>query len=166
MRALILTFVRLGPTLVYAAGMLFAASIILLATFPGNPSSWALYLTLLPVLRLPAFVLLDLPGVEVWHAIAALASIAACGVYFALQPKRFIRARFIHAHVALLVLIVANAGAHSSQAVGLGLTPPGEYHWSLPIPTTPLGAALAMLVVLGCLSTHAEIIRRIRTRHR
>jgi hypothetical protein len=77
MRTLVLTFVRLGPTLVYAAGMLFAASIILLATFPGNPLSWALYLTLLPVLRLPAFVLLDLPGVEVWHAIAALASIAA-----------------------------------------------------------------------------------------
>jgi hypothetical protein len=68
--------------------------------------------------------------------------------------------------VALLVLLVANAGAHSSQAVGLGPILPGEYHWSLPIPTTPLGAALATLVVLGCLSTHAEIIRRIRTRHR
>lgn len=165
MRALVLMFVRLGPALVYAAGMLFAVSMILLATFPANPSSWALYLTLLPVLRLPAFVLLDLPGVEVWHVIAALAVIAACGLYFALRPQRFIRARFIHAHVALLVLIFANTGAHAPHTVGLGPTVPGEYHWSLPIPTTPLGTALLTLAALACLSTHAEIIRRIRTRH-
>ncbi|MBW9061951.1 hypothetical protein JNB71_01345 [Rhizobium herbae] len=165
MRAVVLTFVRLGPTFVYAAGMLFAASIILLAAFPGNPSSWALYLTLLPVLRRPAFVLLDLPGVEVWHVIAALASVAACGVYFAAQPKRFIRARFCHAHVALLALIFANTGAHSPQAVGLGPTLPGAYHWSLPIPATLLGTALVALVALACLSIHAEIIRRIRIRH-
>ncbi len=163
MRALVLTFVRLGPALVYAAGAIFALSIVLLAVYPSSALAWALYLTTLPVLRLPAFMLLDISGVEVWHLFAMLASFAACGVYLALLPKRFPRMRFVHAHIALLVLILANTGANSPEASGLGPSLPGNTHWSLPTPTTLLGAALMTLAALACLSSHAEIIRRIRS---
>jgi hypothetical protein len=158
---LVLSFVRLGPAMVYATGALFAASMILLAAFPSSPWSWALYLTLLPVLRLPAFMLLSL-GVEAWHFIAVLTPVAACGVYFALCPQRFPKARFIHAHAALLVLIVANIGANSPQSSGLGPLPLGAHHWSLPIPTSLLGTTLITLAAIACLSSHAEIIRRVR----
>jgi hypothetical protein len=80
-----------------------------------------------------------------------------------LLPKRFPRMRFVHAHVALLVLILANAGANSPQASGLGPSLPGSIHWSLPIPTTLLGTALIILAALACLSSHVEIIRRVRS---
>ena len=163
MSALVLTFVRLGPALIYAVGAIFALSIVLLAVYPSSVLAWAMYLTTLPVLRLPAFMLLDISGMEVWHLIAALTSLAACGVYLALLPKRFPRMRFVHAHVALLVLILANAGANSPQASGLGPSLPGSIHWSLPIPTTMLGTALIILAALACLSSHVEIIRRVRS---
>jgi len=163
MRSLVLTFVRLGPAVVYAVGAIFAVSMVLLAVYPSSALAWALYLTILPVLRLPAFMLLSISGVEVWHLIAALASLAACGVYLALLPKRLPKTRFVHAHVALLVLILANTGANSLEASGFGPPPPGNTYWSLPIPTTLLGTALIILAALACLSSHAEIIRRVRS---
>ena len=164
MRVLVLTFVRLGPALVYAIGAVFAASMLLLAMYPSRPFAWALYLTLLPVLRLP-LMLLSVAGMGAWDLLAAFASMAIFGVYLTFHPKRFLRARFVHAHVALLGLVLSNAAASTSEAGRIGASSlPGYVDWSLPLPTALLGTALIIWAALACVSTHAEIIRRIRIR--
>ncbi|TAV86939.1 hypothetical protein ELI24_30690 (plasmid) [Rhizobium ruizarguesonis] len=166
MRFLVLTFVRLGPALVYAIGAVFAASMLLLAMYPSSPFSWALYLTMLPVLRLP-LMLLSVAGMGPWELLAAFASMTIFGVYLAFHPKRFLRAGFVHAHVALLGLVLANAAASTAEAGRSGASLPAGYiDWSLPLPTALLGTALIIVAALACLFTHAEIIRRIRIRAR
>ncbi|MDK4733605.1 hypothetical protein [Rhizobium sp. CNPSo 3490] len=163
MRVLVLTVVRLGPALVYAIGAIFAASMLLLAMYPSRPFAWALYLTLLPVLRLP-LMLLSVAGMGAWELLAAFASMAIFGVYLSFHPKRFLRARFVHAHIALIGLVLANAAASTTEAGRSGTSLPGYVDWSLPLPTALLGTALIILAALACLSTHAEIIRGIRIR--
>ena len=163
MRVLVLTFVRLGPALVYAIGAVFAASMLLLAMYPSRPFAWALYLTLLPVLRLP-LMLLSVAGMGAWELLAAFALMAIFGVYLTFHPKRFLRARFVHAHVALLGLVLANAAASTAAAGRSGASLPGYVDWSLPLPTALLGTVLIIVAALACLFTHAEIIRRIRIR--
>ncbi|MGO7055290.1 hypothetical protein ACC805_25945 [Rhizobium ruizarguesonis] len=92
---------------------------------------------------------------------------AIFGVYLAFHPKRFLRARFVHAHVALLGLVLANAAASTAEAGRSGASLPAGYiDWSLPLPTALLGTALIVVAALACLFTHAEIIRRIRIRAR
>ncbi|WP_113737176.1 hypothetical protein [Rhizobiales bacterium] len=162
MRALVLVFVRLGPTFVYAAGAIFAASMILLALFPSSPLTWWLYLTMRPVLRLPMFLLLRIPGVEAWHLMAALVSMAVVGVFLARHPNGNLRTRFVHAHIALLALISANAGASRAEASSLGPSPHGMIDWTLPMPATTLGVVLMAVAALACLSCHSEIVSRIR----
>ncbi|MBB2841257.1 UNVERIFIED_ORG: hypothetical protein GGE64_005039 [Rhizobium etli] len=161
MRALVLAFVRLGPALVYAIGAVFAASMILLAMYPSRPFAWELYITMLPVLRLP-IMLLSVAGMGAWELLAAFASMVIFGVYLSFHPKRFLRARFVHAHVALLGLVLANAAASAAEAGRSGASIPGYVDWSLPLPTALLGTALIIWAALACVSTHAEIIRRIR----
>lgn len=163
MRFLVLTFVCLGPAAVYAIGAVFAASMLLLAMYPSRPFSWELYLTMLPVLRLP-LMLLSVAGMGAWELLAAFASLAIFGVFLSFHPKRFLRARFVHAHVALLGLVLANAAASTAEAGRVGTSLPGYVDWSLPLPTALLGTALIIWAALACVSTHAEIIRRIRIR--
>ncbi|WP_434733632.1 hypothetical protein NL154_04075 [Rhizobium sp. YTUHZ044] len=164
MRILVLTFVRLGPALVYAIGAVFAASMLLLAMYPSRPFVWELYLTLLPVLRLP-LMLLSAAGMGPWELLAAFASMTIFGIYLAFHPKRFLRARFVHAHVALLGLVLANAAASTAEAGRSGASlPDGYIDWSLPLPTALIGTALIVVAALACVFTHVEIIRRIRIR--
>ncbi|MBB2701823.1 UNVERIFIED_ORG: hypothetical protein GGI66_006549 [Rhizobium esperanzae] len=163
MRVLVLTFVRLGPALVYAIGAVFAASMLLLAMYPSRPFAWELYLTMLPVLRLP-LMLLSVAGMGAWELLFTLASMTIFGVYLSFHPKRFLRARFIHAHVAMLGLVLSNAAASTAEAGRIGASIPGYVDWSLPLPTALLGTALIIWATLACLSTHAEIIRRIGMR--
>ncbi|OCP36136.1 hypothetical protein [Ensifer sp. LC163] len=162
MRALVLVFVRLGPTFVYAAGAIFAASIILLAMFPSSPFTWWLYLMIRPVLRLPMFTLLGIPGMDPWLLLSALVSLAVAGVFLARNPKRYLRARFVHAHIALLALISANTWASRAEASSLGPSVPGGIDWTLAMPATMLGTVLMAIAALSCLSCHSEIVRRIR----
>lgn len=164
MRALVLMSVRLGPTFVYAAGAIFAASMILLALFPSSPSAWWLYLTMRPVLRLPMFLLLRIPGVEAWHLMVALVSMAVIGVFLALKPKRYLRARFVHAHVALLALIGANAWASRAVSSSLGPSVHGGIDWTPAMPATWLGTVLLAAAALACLSCHSEIVRPLFSR--
>ncbi|KEC73680.1 hypothetical protein RLPCCGM1_c1797 [Rhizobium leguminosarum bv. phaseoli CCGM1] len=86
------------------------------------------------------------------------------GVYLSFHPKRFLRARFIHAHVAMLGLVLSNAAASTAEAGRIGASIPGYVDWSLPLPTALLGTALIIWAALACVSTHAEIIRRIGIR--
>ncbi|MBP2446978.1 hypothetical protein [Rhizobium leguminosarum] len=161
MRLFVLTFVRLGPALLYAIGAVFSVSMLLLAMYPSRPFAWALYLTLLPVFRLP-LMLLSVAGMGARELLAAFASMAIFGVYLSFHPKRFLRARFVHAHVALLGLVLTNAAASTAEAGRIGSSLPGYVDWSLPLPTAVLGTALIIWAALACLSIHAEIIRRIR----
>lgn len=89
MRVFVLTFVRLGPALVYAIGAVFAASMLLLAMYPSRPFAWALYLTMLPVLRLP-LMLLSAAGMGAWELLIAFASMAIFGVYLAFHRNGFL----------------------------------------------------------------------------
>lgn len=166
MRALVLTFVRLGPALVYAVASIFAASILLLAAYPSSAFAWALYLTILPVLRTPMMLLLDVQGVEVAGVVVVMASFAIFGVYLELHKKRLLRLRFIHAHSALLVLVLANSGASSAQASLIGLSLPRLLNgdWSVWAPATMLGTTLLGLVCATCFATHVDIIQRMRMR--
>ncbi|MBX4936797.1 hypothetical protein [Rhizobium binae] len=163
MRVLVLTLVRLGPALVYAIGAVFAASMLLLAMYPSRPFAWELYLTMLPVLRLP-LMLLSVVGMGAWDLLAVFTSLVIFGVYLSFHPKRFLRARFVHAHVALLGLVLANAAASTAEAGRVEASMPGYVDWSLPLPTALLGTALIIWAALACVSTHAEIIRRILVR--
>jgi len=164
MRALVLMFVRLGPTFFYAAGAVFAASVVLLALFPSSPSAWWLYLTMLPVLRLPMFLLLHIPGMTPWFLMAVLASVAVAGVFLARNPKRYLRARFVHAHVALLALISANAWASRAESSSLGPSVHGGIDWTVAMPATSLGTVLMAAAALACLSCHSEIVRPLFSR--
>lgn len=164
MRALVLVFVRLGPTFVYAAGAIFAASMILLALFPSSPLTWWLYLTMLPVLRLPMFLLLSIPSVEAWHVMAALVSMAVAGVFLALHPGRYLRTRFAHAHIALLALVSANAWASRAESSSLGQSVHSGIDWTLAMPATLLGTVLMAAAALACLSCHSAIVRPLISR--
>lgn len=159
MRPVILTLIRLGPSWVYVVAMMFVVSTVLLDYYPASPFVWALYLTVLPVMREPMFMLLSVPGIEAWAVVAALALAAVFGVYISVWPQRFLRTRFIHAHVALIALVLANVRATNLQA-GLTALSPQLSHWSL-TPTTAslLGAALVCLSGLACVFSHIGILR-------
>ncbi|OWV99957.1 hypothetical protein ATY79_00960 [Rhizobium sp. R693] len=164
MRDLAMKCIRLGPTLVYAVGATFAASMLLLALFPSSPFVWALYMTILPLMRLPVFMLLGIPNVPISGVVAILASAAVIGVYLSFHPQQFLRTRFIHSHTALIALVLANIGTSSAQASLIVYILPRMRHgdWSVLMPATLLGTALFCLVSLACLSSHAEIITAMR----
>ncbi|WP_431322940.1 hypothetical protein [Rhizobium sp. YTU87027] len=166
MRNLVLKCVRLGPTLVYAVGATFAVSMLLLALYPSSPFVWALYMTILPLMRLPVFMLLSIPNVPISGVVAVLASASAIGVYLSFHPQQFLRTRFIHSHTALIALVFANIGTSSAQAslIVYALPRMRNGDWSVLMPATLLGTTLFCLVSLACLSSHAEIITAIRER--
>lgn len=165
MRPLALTFVRLGASWVYMMAAVFVASMVLLGAFPSSPMVWALYITILPLVREPLFLLLSLPGVNAEMVLAVMASAAIFGVYLSFRPQRFLRARFIHAHLALIVLVLAKAPATSAQAGTLGAALPQLPNWSLiPMAGSSFEAVLIGLAALACLSSHVAIIRRVRAR--
>ncbi|OHV75602.1 hypothetical protein LCM4579_08675 [Ensifer sp. LCM 4579] len=165
MRSWVLTLVRLGPSLAYALAAVLLLSMLLLAQFPSSAMAWWLYMTILPAVREPAFLLLDGIGLEA--AVAGLLAAAVLGVPLAVRPQRYMRTRFIHAHVALVASMFGVVRASSAQAGLSGLSLPQLLRgdWSLlPLSVPALWVALFLLVAGACLSSHAGIIARIRRR--
>ncbi|QFI67777.1 hypothetical protein [Sinorhizobium alkalisoli] len=165
MRSWVFTLVRLGPSFAYALAAAFLLSMLLLAQFPSSAIAWSLYMTILPVVREPAFLLLDGIGLEA--AVAALLTAAALGIPLAARPDRYVRSRFVHAHVALIASMFGVVRASSAQAGLTGLSLPEllSGDWSLlPLSVPALWVVLFLLVAGACLSSHAGIIARIRRR--
>ncbi|ASY64397.1 hypothetical protein SJ05684_c29670 [Sinorhizobium sojae CCBAU 05684] len=165
MRSRVLTFVRLGPSFAYALAAALLLSMLLLARFPSSAMVWSLYMTILPAVREPAFLLLDSVGIVA--AVAALLIAAAVGVPLAVRPEFYVRTRFIHAHVALVASMFGVVRASSAQAGLSGLSLPQLLRgdWSLlPMSNPALWIALFLLLAGACLSSHAGIIGRIRRR--
>ncbi|WP_331372327.1 hypothetical protein [Sinorhizobium chiapasense] len=167
MRALVLTFLRLGPCGAYGLAAMFLASMVLLARYPASEFAWLLYMTILPVMREPVLMLLAVPGIGFWGAAAILVLAALFGVLLAIRPDRYPRMRFVHAHVALIATALATVRAANTQAGLSGLSLPQMLRgdWALvPLASSPLGTALFVLVLAACVCSHAAIIRRIRAR--
>lgn len=165
MRSWVLTFVRLGPSFAYALAAALLLSMLLLARFPSSAMVWSLYMTILPAVREPAFLLLDSIGLVA--AVAALLIAAAMGIPFAVRPQRYVRTRFIHAHVALVASMCGVVRASSAQAGLSGLSLPQLLRgdWSLlPMSNPALWIVLFLLLAGACLLSHVGIIGRIRRR--
>ncbi|MCA1444790.1 hypothetical protein I6F07_32445 [Ensifer sp. IC4062] len=167
MRASVLTFFRLGPCGAYALAAMFLCSMVLLAHYPASKFAWLLYMTILPVMREPVFMLLAIPGIGLWGASAMVAVAALFGILLAIRPDRYPRMRFVHAHVALIATALTAVRAVHMQAGLSGLSLPEVLRgdWSLlPLAYSPLGTALFVLVFASCVCSHSEIIRRIRAK--
>lgn len=163
MHAGVLTFIRLGPCCAYALAAALLLSMVLLAHHPSSALVWSLYMTILPVMREPVFLLLDALGFEAAMAVLVLA--AFVGVHIAARPERYARIRFIHAHAALIATALGVVRAASAQAGLAGLSFPQLVRgdWSLlPMTNSTLWIALFLLVSAACLASHIDIIRRIR----
>lgn len=166
MRNPVLAVIRLGPSMAYVLAATFLISMVLLAHYPSSAWAWWLYMTILPVMREPVFLLLGVPGIEFWGAFTMLLLAALFGIYLAIRPQRYARTRFIHAHVALIVTAIAMVRIVNTQAGLSGLSAPQVLRgdWSvLQITASPLGIVLLGLVFLACLSSHIAMIKRIRT---
>lgn len=167
MRASVLTFLRLGPCAAYALAAMLLGSMVLLAHFPASEFAWWLYMTILPVMREPVFMLLAVPAIGFSGAAAILVLAALFGILLAVRPERYQRMRFVHAHVALIATALTVVRAVHMQAGLSGLSLPEFLRgdWSfLPFSYSPLGTALFVLVLAACVCSHASIIRRIRVK--
>ncbi|MCA1405880.1 hypothetical protein I6F26_19745 [Ensifer sp. IC3342] len=167
MRALVLIFLRLGPCGAYALAAMLLGSMVLLAHYPASEFAWWLYLTILPVMREPVFMLLAIPGVGLSGAVAILVVAALFGILLAIRPEQYQRTRFIHAHIALIATALTAVRAVHMQAGLSGLSLPEVLRgdWSfLALAYSPLGTALFLFVLAACVCSHAAIIRRIRVR--
>ena len=153
---------RLGPSLAYAIAGVFLLSMVSLGAHPASPFAWALYMTLLPIMREPVNWLLSVPGVDLWAAVAILFSAALVGVWLALRPK-LARSGFAHAHLALLGLILAMGHAATAQADSVSVFFPRliDGDWTFqPIQFPLLGLFLFVVVLIGCVPTHLSMVRR------
>jgi hypothetical protein len=158
-----LTLIRLGPCCAYALAAALLMSMVLLAHYPSSALIWSLYMTILPVMREPVFLLLDGLGFEAAMAMLVLAT--GMGIHLAARPERYPRIRFIHAHIALIATALGVVRAASAQAGLSGLSFPQLLRgdWSLlPMTNSTLWIGLFLLVSAACLASHIGIIRRIR----
>ncbi len=157
---------RLGPSLAYAIAGVFLLSMVFLGAHPSSAFAWALYMTLLPVMREPVDWLLSVPGVDLWAAVALLFAAALAGIHLALRPA-LARTGFLHAHVALLGLVLAMGHAATAQADSVGIFFPRviDGDWTFqPIQFPIIGLALFLLVLVGCVPTHLAMAGRARRR--
>ncbi|MBY4610523.1 hypothetical protein K6M90_23045 [Rhizobium sp. 9T] len=163
MRIAIFTMMRLGPSLAYATASIFVLSMLLLESYPSSASAWWLHMTILPVMREPIYLLLAVPGIGIWSAMALLTLASIFGIRVALQPQRYHRSGFIHAHIALIATGLTMGRAAVAQAGLSDFTLPQFQRgdWSfLPLSYSTLGTFLFISVFLACICCHVRIIKR------
>ncbi|APO73373.1 hypothetical protein AM571_CH00523 [Rhizobium etli 8C-3] len=161
MRTALFTLVRLGPSLAYATASVFLISMLLLEYSPSSASAWWLYMTILPIMREPIYLLFAVPGVGIRIAIALLILASVFGIQLALQPQRYLRSGFIHAHVALIAtgLTMGRAAVAHAGISSFSLPQLLRGDWSfLPLSYSPLGTLLFVLVLSACICCHLRIL--------
>ncbi|UIJ87840.1 hypothetical protein LZK77_08040 [Rhizobium leguminosarum] len=87
MRIAIFTLMRLGPSLTYATASIFVLSIPLLESHASSAFAWWLYMTILPVMREPIYLLLAIPGVGIWSATVLLMLASIFGIEWPCSRK-------------------------------------------------------------------------------
>lgn len=158
----IFTMMRLGPSLAYAIALLFVLSMPLLESHPSSAFAWWLYMTILPVMREPIYLLLAVPGVGIWSATVLLVLASIFGIRVAVQPQRHHRSGFIHAHIALIATGLSLGKAAVAQA-GLSDFALPQFQrgdWSFLPLAQPLGTFLFISVFLACICWHLTVIKR------
>ena len=162
MRIAIFTLMRLGPSLTYATASIFVLSIPLLESHPSSAFAWWLYMTILPVMREPIYLLLAVPGIGIWSATVLLMLASIFGVRVAMQPQRHPRSGFIHAHIALIATGLPMGRGAVAQA-GLSEFALPQFQrgdWSFLPLSQPLGTFLFISVFLACICSHLTVIKR------
>jgi len=164
MRALVLTVIRLGPCGAYMAATISLLSVALLCSTPSSPLAWAVYTTMLPMTRMLILTLVTASDIVFWGATVALLVAAAAGGYLAIRPERYLRLRFIHAHVALISsgLAVLQISQNSAGLASISFSQLPPVRWSL-IDGSSAAFAMFVLTLMACLSDHAAIIKSIRS---
>lgn len=163
MRALVLTIIRLGPCGAYIAAAISLLSVALLSSAPSSSFAWAVYTTMLPTTRMLILALVTASDMIFWGATVALLVAAAAGGYLAVRPERYLRLRFVHAHVALIATGLAVFQISQNRAglasISFSQLPPVD--WSL-VDGSSTAFALFVLILLACVSAHAALIKSIR----
>jgi hypothetical protein len=163
MRTAIFTLMRLGPSLAYATAAVSLISMMLLEYYPSSASVWWLHMTILPIMREPIYLLFAVPGVGIWSATVLLMLASLFGILLALQPQRYPRSGFIHAHVALIAtgLTMGRAAVAQAGLSSFSLPQLLRGDWSfLPLSYSPLGTFLFVLMLSACICCHLRIIKR------
>jgi len=139
-------------------------SVMLLRSSPSSPFAWAVYTTMLPMTRMLILTLVTASDMVFWDATVLLIVAAAAGGYLAVRPKRYLRLRFIHAHVALLAsgLAVLQISQNSAGLASISFSQLPPVGWSL-VDGSSAALALFVLTLLACLSAHVAIIKSIRS---
>ncbi len=164
MRALVLTVIRLGPCGAYMAAAAALLSVALLCSTPSSPFAWAVYTAMLPMTRMLILTLVTASDIVFWGATVVLFVAAAAGGYLAVRSERYLRLRFIHAHVALIAsgLALHQISQNSAGLASISFAQLPPVGWSL-VDGSPAAFALFVLILLACLSTHVAIIKSIRS---
>ena len=164
MRVLALTVIRLGPCGAYMAAVISLLSIAILCSTPSSPFAWAVYTTMLPMTRTLILTLVTSSDMIFWGATVALLIAAAAGCYLAIRPERYLRLRFIHAHVALIAsgLAVLQISQNSAGLASISFSQLPPVGWSF-VDGSSAAFALFVLILLACLSAHVAIINSIRS---
>ncbi|MCY1495716.1 hypothetical protein D9M68_296220 [compost metagenome] len=164
MRALMLTIIRLGPCGAYMAAAISLLSVALLCSTPSSQFAWAVYTTLLPTTRGLVLTLVSVSDMVFWGATVMLLGAAVVGGCLAIRPERYLRLRFVHAHVALMAsgLAVIQVSENSAALASTSFSKLPPVGWSLVV-GSPATFALFVLILLACISVHAAIIKSIRS---
>lgn len=139
-------------------------SVALLCSSPSSPLVWAVYTTMLPMTRMLILTLVTASDMVFWGATVALLVAAGAGGYLAVRPERYLRLRFIHAHVALIGsgLAVLQISQNSAGLASISFSQLPPVGWSL-VCGSSAAFALFVLILLACLSAHAAIIKCMRS---
>ncbi|TPJ36611.1 hypothetical protein [Mesorhizobium sp. B2-6-5] len=154
--------IYLGPALTFGLGAAFVAAAYRLGASPADPAAWQGFLALAPLVREPVYLVAGLPGSGDAAAFVVFATAALAGVVIAFSSRPTGRARFIHAHLAFLMLFLSmgRAGVFSAGNAEIGIGPASLTDWTLDFSSFPaIGVGLFAVVALTCAASHRSVIR-------
>ncbi|MES0005529.1 hypothetical protein NKJ64_10215 [Mesorhizobium sp. M0062] len=154
--------IYLAPTLTFGLGAAFIASAYRLGASPADPAAWQGFMTLAPLVREPVYLVAGLPGSGDAAAFVVFAAAALAGAVIAFSSRPAGKARFIHAHLAFLMLFLSMgcAGVFSAGTDTGGIGPAPRIDWTPDFSSFPaLGVGLFAVVALACAVSHLVVIR-------
>ncbi|MCT7374645.1 hypothetical protein [Chelativorans salis] len=157
----VVKFLEVAPVAVFALAAAFVASSMALALRPAEPAAWQAFMTLLPVMREPVYLITGLAGASHGGALLLFAAVALAGCLLLMSAARLTHLRFFYSHGAFLALLYAMGQARVFQA-GSEAVAYGEaslLDWSLDLSRFPAyGVVLFGLTAALCLAWHAAML--------
>ncbi|MER8745999.1 hypothetical protein NKH54_23365 [Mesorhizobium sp. M1004] len=154
--------IYLAPALTFGLGAAFVAAAYRLGASPADPAAWQGFTALAPLVREPVYLVAGLPGSGYAAAFVIFAAAALIGVVIAFSSRPICRARFVHAHLAFLMLFLSmgRAGVFSAGNAEIGVAPASLTDWTLDFSSFPaIGVGLFAVVALACAVSHRSVIR-------